>query len=53
MSHIHHWLIEKPNRDTSIGKCKGCPAEKEFSNLYAPEIAGMTSMAADKPQRKG
>jgi hypothetical protein len=28
----HHWLIESPQGRTSMGMCKLCGAQKEFSN---------------------
>ena len=28
----HHWIIETPSGETSIGHCKNCPATKEFQN---------------------
>jgi hypothetical protein len=28
----HHWLIESPQGPTSMGMCKLCGAQKEFSN---------------------
>jgi hypothetical protein len=28
----HHWLIESPHGPTSMGICKLCGAQKEFSN---------------------
>ncbi|MBI1885251.1 MAG: hypothetical protein HYS09_02885 [Chloroflexi bacterium] len=32
----HHWLIENPNGETSIGVCKYCGASREFRNYAAP-----------------
>ncbi|KPK22303.1 MAG: hypothetical protein AMJ76_00105 [Dehalococcoidia bacterium SM23_28_1] len=31
----HHWLIESPQGRTSMGMCKLCGAQKEFSNSAA------------------
>ncbi len=28
----HHWAIESPNGRTSMGKCTGCGAKRQFSN---------------------
>lgn len=28
----HHWNIEPPNGPTSMGRCRGCNAERQFSN---------------------
>lgn len=28
----HHWLIERPDRETSVGVCKYCGAVRSFSN---------------------
>ncbi len=28
----HHWIIEKPEGPVSVGKCRMCGEEREFSN---------------------
>ena len=28
----HHWLLPAPGGLTSVGTCKNCGAEKQFSN---------------------
>lgn len=32
VSHAHHWRIEEPNGNVSLGRCKSCGATKEFKN---------------------
>lgn len=34
----HWWLIDIPNGDISLGRCKYCGAVKEFLNYYEPPI---------------
>lgn len=31
----HHWMLPAPGGPTSLGTCKHCGAEKEFSNAAA------------------
>jgi len=32
--HVHHWKLESPNGETSIGEC-ACGAQREFHNSIA------------------
>lgn len=34
----HHWLIESPEGPTSLGRCKHCGTEREFSNSSSDSI---------------
>lgn len=31
----HHWMLPAPGGTTTVGTCKNCGAEKEFSNAAA------------------
>jgi hypothetical protein len=31
----HHWMLPAPGGPTSLGTCKHCGAEREFSNATA------------------
>jgi len=35
---VHWWIIETPNGATSTGRCKYCGAEREFKNVFEPDI---------------
>ena len=32
---IHHWMLPAPGGPTTVGVCRNCGAEKEFSNAAA------------------
>ena len=31
---VHYWIIQAPEGPTSIGRCKYCGLEREFSNMW-------------------
>jgi hypothetical protein len=33
--HAHHWVIDEPNGETSLGRCKRCGESKAFKNWLA------------------
>jgi len=37
-AHVHHWLIEEAVGPTSMGRCRGCGAERVFRNWPAEEV---------------
>ncbi len=37
-AHTHHWLIDEATGPTSMGRCRGCGAEKQFRNWPAEEV---------------
>lgn len=37
-AHTHHWLIDEAVGPTSMGRCRGCGAEKTFRNWPAEEV---------------
>lgn len=30
---VHHWVLPAPGGTTSVGTCRNCGAEKQFSNV--------------------
>lgn len=39
--HVHHWRIEEPNGETSLGVCKICGATRAFKN-WLPDTDYLT-----------
>ena len=33
----HHWVIDEPAGERSVGRCQACGEEKSFSNL-SPDV---------------
>ena len=33
----HHWMIEPPNGETSLGRCLKCGAVQDFRNSVPPK----------------
>lgn len=47
----HHWLIVPPNGHFSLGKCKHCGAEKQFSNFE--KYSSWSRESASRGAKKG
>ena len=53
---IHHWIIEPANGATSMGVCKLCGAEREFSNqfkrnsLIAPLFSSVSKIVVEEEE---
>ena len=40
---VHHWIIDFPSTRQSTGRCTGCEATREFSNLMPDWESGSES----------
>lgn len=39
----HHWVIERPSGEKSLGRCKRCGRERKFSNVADEASRGFVS----------